>query len=234
MNDYRLSLANSCSDCPLKGERDFCRLPKDALAFFDEMGHTSLFPGNAVLMVEGQIPRGISIICSGRAKVSMTARDGKTVIAKIASHRKVVGLSAVVTGRPSPVTVTTLGPCQIKFVEEKEFIESLKHPAAALNSGVELSREVQSTFDNVQGMIEARSSTGRLVRLLLSWTAEGAGNRELRLHPEYTHEEIAQMIGSSRETVTRLLGDLKKRELIRREGPALVIPDRIALQAIAS
>jgi CRP/FNR family transcriptional regulator len=234
MNEYRFSLANSCSDCPLKGERDFCNLPKDALAFFDGLGHTSLFPGNAVLLMEGQIPRGISILCSGRAKVSMTARDGKTVIVKIANHRKVVGLCAVVTGRPSPVTVTTLEPCQIKFVEEEKFLELLQHPAAALNSGVELSREVQSTFDNVHGMLEARSSTRRLVRLLLSWPVEGTGNRNLRLHPEYTHEEIAQMIGSSRETVTRLLGDLKKRELIRREGPTLVIPDRIALQAIAS
>jgi CRP/FNR family transcriptional regulator len=193
-----------------------------------------LFPGNAALLAEGQSPRGVSIICSGRAKVSMTARDGKTMIVKVASHRKVVGLSAVVTGRPSPVAVTTLELCQIKFVEEEKFLKLLQYPAAAVNCAVELSREVQGTFENVQGLLRARSSTGRLVRLLLSWAAEGAGNRNVRVDPEYTHEEMAQMIGSSRETVTRLLGDLKKRELIRREGPTLVIPDRIALQAIAS
>ena len=48
-----------------------------------------------------------------------------------------------------------------------------------------------------------------------------------------THEEMAQRIGSSRETVTRLLSDLKKKQLIRLEGPTLVIRDRTALQALA-
>jgi len=49
-----------------------------------------------------------------------------------------------------------------------------------------------------------------------------------------THEEMAQRIGASRETVTRLLSDLKKRQLIRAEGPTLIIRDRPALEALAS
>ena len=59
-------------------------------------------------------------------------------------------------------------------------------------------------------------------------------NLEVRVATKFTHEEIAQMIGSSRETVTRLLSDLKRKELIRLEGSTLVISNRIALQAIAS
>ncbi len=48
-----------------------------------------------------------------------------------------------------------------------------------------------------------------------------------------THEEMAQRIGSSRETVTRLLRDLREKHLIRLDGPTLVIRDRVALQALA-
>jgi CRP/FNR family transcriptional regulator len=48
-----------------------------------------------------------------------------------------------------------------------------------------------------------------------------------------THEEMAQRIGASRETVTRLLGSLKKKQLIRLDGPTLVIRDRSALEALA-
>jgi len=59
-------------------------------------------------------------------------------------------------------------------------------------------------------------------------------NLDLRVATDFTHEEMAQMIGSSRETVTRLLGDMKRRELIRLEGATLVIPNRIALQAITA
>jgi CRP-like cAMP-binding protein len=48
-----------------------------------------------------------------------------------------------------------------------------------------------------------------------------------------THEEMAQRIGASRETVTRLLSDLKKRQLIRLDGPTMIIRDRVALKALA-
>ena len=82
-------------------------------------------------------------------------------------------------------------------------------------------------------MLLARSSTEKLARLLLSWVARETHNRDLRVESEFTHEEIAQMIGSSRETVTRLLSEMKRKELIRIEGSMLVIPNRIALQAIA-
>jgi len=64
--------------------------------------------------------------------------------------------------------------------------------------------------------------------------ADEPRNREIRVSTEFTHEEISQMIGSSRETVTRLLSDMKRKDLIRQEGTTLVIPNRIALQAIAS
>jgi CRP/FNR family transcriptional regulator len=83
-------------------------------------------------------------------------------------------------------------------------------------------------------LLLARSSTEKLARLLLSWVAGEPRNGELRVATEFTHEEISQMIGSSRETVTRLLSEMKRKDLIRLEGATLVIPNRIALQAIAS
>jgi CRP/FNR family transcriptional regulator len=86
----------------------------------------------------------------------------------------------------------------------------------------------------VHDLLLARSSTEKLARLLLSWVAKESHNLEVRVSTNFTHEEIAQMIGSSRETVTRLLSDLKRKELIRLEGSTLVISNRVALQAIAS
>jgi len=86
----------------------------------------------------------------------------------------------------------------------------------------------------VYELLLARSTTEKLARLLLSWVSNETRNRELRVTTELTNEEIGQMIGSSRETVTRLLSDMKRKDLIRLEGETLVIPNRIALQAIAS
>jgi CRP/FNR family cyclic AMP-dependent transcriptional regulator len=81
----------------------------------------------------------------------------------------------------------------------------------------------------------ARSSAGKLARLLLSWTGgRENGASEIRIHSSLTHEEMAQMIGASRETVTRVLSDLKKKEFIRLDGSILVIRNRTALEALAA
>ena len=104
---------------------------------------------------------------------------------------------------------------------------------AALACATLLAREVTGTFGDVHDLLLARSSTEKLARLLLSWVAGEPRNQELRVASQFTHEEIAQMIGSSRETVTRLLSEMKRKELIRIEGSTLVIPNRVVLQAIA-
>jgi len=186
-------------------------------------------------MTEGQTPRGVYIVCSGRVKLSVEAKDGKTVILKVAGERQVLGLSSVVSGQPSPIEATTIELCQIKFVDRESFLHLIERNShAALACARLVSQEIGTTFRDVHDLLLARSSTEKLARLLLSWVAKESHNLEVRVATNFTHEEIAQMIGSSRETVTRLLSDLKRRELIRLEGSTLVISNRIALQAIAS
>ena len=230
----RFHVPNDCLNCTLRQNGDFCQLPDHLMSEFNRMGHITLYPTNATLLTEGQIPRGIYIVCSGRTKLSIQARDGKTIILKIAGNRDVLGLSALVSGRPSPMTVTTIGSCQIKFVEHDDFMGLLEiDNRTAMACATMLAHEVTGTFGDVHDLLLARSSTEKLARLLLSWVAREPHNRDLRVESEFTHEEIAQMIGSSRETVTRLLSEMRRKELIRMEGSMLVIPNRIALQAIA-
>ncbi len=232
---HRFSLADDCLSCTLKSAPDFCNLPRNALALFNSAGYPSVFPPGAVLLVEGQAPRGVFVLCSGRAKLSMSGQDGKTVIVKIAGGRRVLGLSAVVSRRPCPFTATTLEPCQVKFIAEKSLLKLLESDAeAALSSAAALSREVGRAFQDVYELLLARSSTEKLARLLLSWVPHETGSQDLRLEADLTHEEIAQMIGSSRETVTRLFADMKRKQLIRQEGSTLVISNRNALQALAA
>ncbi len=231
----RLTLSENCLTCTLRQEGDFCHLPQGLLGEFDGIGRITLYPPGAVLLSEGQNPRGVYIVCSGRAKLSVLAKDGKTVILKVAGERQVLGLSAVVSGRSSPFEATTIESSQIKFVDREEFLRLLeKNSHAAMACARLLSEEIQRTFRDVHELLLARSSTEKLARLLLSWAAKEPRNREIRVATDFTHEEMAQMIGSSRETVTRLLGDMRRKELIRLEGSTLVIPNRIALQAIAS
>jgi len=231
----QFSVLNDCVSCTLRRDGDFCSLADPLLHQLNSAGHLTLYPDSVDLLTEGVVPAGVYILCSGRAKLAVRAHDGKTIILKVAAERHVLGLSAVVSGRPSPVSATTIELCQIKFVEQREFLDLLaRDSSVALRCAQLLASEVGTAFDDVYDLLLARSSTEKLARLLLSWVADEPRNRDLRVPRDFTHEEMAQMIGSSRETVTRLLSDMKRKELIRLEGSTLVIPNRIALQAIAS
>src|ERR1700690_2015472 len=122
----RFYAPDDCVNCKLRQNGDFCQLPDPLMDEFNQMGHITLYPTNATLLVEGQTARGIHIVCSGRVKLSVEARDGKTIILKIAEQRELLGLSALVSGRPSPMTVTTIGSCQIKFIEHDDFMRLLE------------------------------------------------------------------------------------------------------------
>jgi CRP/FNR family cyclic AMP-dependent transcriptional regulator len=91
-----------------------------------------------------------------------------------------------------------------------------------------------STWISQEFQAAYRSSAGKLAKLLLSWTPPTGNGKEVRASSGLTHEEMAQMIGASRETVMRLLSDLRKKQLMRLEGSTLVIRNRMALGARVS
>ncbi len=233
---YPLQIVDNCRTCAIPQQPGFCRLSPEALQEFSKLRHPSIFPAGAVLLAEAQPPRGIYVVCSGRVKLSTMSREGRVLILRVAGPGEVLGLSAVMTGSACELTAETVEPCHVSFVERIRLREFLvRYPEAGVRCAEAVSREFQAAFQDVHDLVLARTSTEKLARLLLSWSeAPEAGEAEARLDSGLTHEEMAQMIGSSRETVTRLLGELRRKSLIRRDGPALIIQDRRALEALAS
>ena len=233
---YGLEIVDNCQTCRLKREECFCNLSPAALRSFSAISHQTTFPAEATLFVEGQASRGVFLLCSGKVKLSTSSRDGKILILKMAGPGEMLGLSAVISGTDYELTAETAMPCQVNFVQRESFLDLLgKHGEAGLRSAQALSREFQSAYRDIHDLILARSSAGKLAKLLLSWTPPSAANtKEIRVRSGLTHEEMAQMIGASRETVTRLLSDLRKKQLIRLEGSTLVIRNRSALEALVS
>jgi CRP/FNR family cyclic AMP-dependent transcriptional regulator len=234
---YGLEIVDSCLTCKLRKHHWFCGLSTEVLKLLSVVSHLSTYPGGAVLFVEGQMPRGAFVLCSGKAKLSTTSREGKVLILKIAEAGEVLGLSAVIAGEPFELTAETAGPCQVNFVERDALMRLMERNGEfGLHASQALSREFQSAYRDIHDLVLARSSAGKLARLLLSWTPirEQFEPPEIRVRASLTHEEMAQMIGSSRETVTRLLSELKKKEFIRLDGSTLVIRNRTALEALAA
>jgi CRP/FNR family cyclic AMP-dependent transcriptional regulator len=235
LSPYGLGIIERCLSCKIRAEHMFCDLPRTALQAFESIKCPSAFPSGSVLFVEGQAPRGIFVICQGRVKLSICSTDGKTLILKIAEVGEVLGLSASVIGKPYELTAETLDPCQITFVKREDFLRFLKeNNEACFRVTEQLSEMYYTVCRNIRSLVLSHTAAERLARLLLEWMAkEGEHKTETRIQLSLTHEEIAQMIGTSRETVTRLFTEMRRQHILQLKGSALVIRNKAALKALA-
>ena len=176
------------------------------------------------------------VLCKGRVKLSICSLDGKTLILKVAEPGEALELSAALSGEPHELTAETAEPCQVNFVKSDDFLRFLKkHSEACLRVAEQLSDKYNSACREIRALGLSHSAAEKLAKLLLEWSSQNgeASKSESRLKLALTHEEIAQMIGTSRETVTRLLSDLKRREIVQSKGPTLLIRNKAALKALA-
>jgi len=231
---YGLPIVDHCTTCKLRRASFFCNLPWEALRSLEGMKHTTCYPEGALVLMEGQPSRGAYVICQGRAKLMTTNREGKTLILKIAGPGEVLGLHSVVAGTAYELTAETLQPCQVAFVGRDDLLRLLKeHGEACLRAAQHISRDCQSAVDALRSLGLSHSVLEKLARLLLQWLPDGRENGgAVRVKLALTHEEISQLIGVSRETVTRTLSELKKKQIAELNGSTLTVRDPSALKAL--
>jgi len=199
---------------------------------WNEIKSTAVYPKSALLFIEGQRPRGIFVLCSGKAKLSTTSGEGKTLITKICAPGDVLGLNAAISNHPYEVSAELIEPSQANFISRDALLEFLKqHPEVALRVAEQLSRNYYAAYEEIRTLGLTSSPAEKFARLLLSWypgetRIQNAGHIQV----PFTHEEIAAMIGTTRETVSRLFSDFKKRKLLQVKGPTLVVRDKHALE----
>ena len=189
----------------------------------------SLHGRGTILFAEGEPARGVYILRTGRATVSISSSEGRIVMLRMAQAGDVLGLNSVLRNGSYDATVKTLEPCRTDFISRIELIELMQQSRGGAQVILKiLSRELTELTDRAKLLLLPQTASGRLARLLLEWS-NGNGAETARLNKIFTHEEIAQMICSSRETVTRLLASLMRQQVIRVTSDSIVINDRLAL-----
>ena len=215
--------------------RFLCAFSSTVLQALNPVSHRSTLPAGPIWFVEGQSPRGTFTLGSGKVNLSTTSREGKLLILKTAEAGEALGLGAAISGVGCATTAETATPCQIKFVDRKHLLEMMGRTPRWACTPRSLSDAIfHSACRDIHDLELSRSSAGKLARLLLSQSHVQVGEGvESRIRSSMTHEEMVQRIGASRETVTRLLSALKRKELMRSDAPTLVIRNRSALEALA-
>lgn len=217
----------------MRTEKFFCNFSAPSLQIFASLKISNAYPKGSTLYVEGQPSNGIYMLCQGRVKLSTCSRDGKVIILRIAEAGEVLGLSETVSDSVYEATAEVLESCQVNFVRKEDFLRFLKQDAkACFNAVKHLSYKSHKSYGQIRSFGLSHSAADKLAKLFLEWCkTSGNGNGSVHLKLTYTHEEIAEMIGTSRETVTRLLKYFRMCKLISLKGADLIIHDRIKLDA---
>ena len=210
--------------------------PLRAIPGIDRVSRSRIYSRGAVVFHEGNIARGVYVLSSGRAKVSISSADGKKLIIRIARPGDVLGLYAGLTGRPFEATAEMVEGGRIDFISRTDLLNLMGRQQSFSSDLVEMfSRQFSEFVDTTRMLLLSQSALEKLARLIVRWgrdfgerTGEG-----IRVQILLTQEEIAQIIGASRETVTRLFSTLKRDKIISVKRDALWIRDSEALASLA-
>jgi CRP/FNR family transcriptional regulator, cyclic AMP receptor protein len=173
-------------------------------------------------------------LCEGRANIVTANAEGKTLVLRVALPGDVLGLNSVLTGTPHTATLETSQPCRFAFIAREDFLRFIKeHSDACLYFAQRLGQDCHSAYDLARSM--ASPVSRRLARFLVSCCGNGCVEEGIvRVKPFLTHESIAQRIGCSRETVSRLLSNFRRRGIAELVGTTLLVHDRTTLESLSA
>ena len=233
---YGMEVVEDCRTCSMRKSGFFCQLPLAALQAFNGSKFTSAYPAGAVLFVEGQVPRGVYMVCKGRVKLTMNSPDGRTIIVRICGAGEVLGLHGALSGQPYELTAEALQPCQVNFLRREDFLRLVRDHAEASAAALhQISNGYREICQEVRYLGLSRSASEKVAQFLLESSANAQETTQgKRFSLGLTHEEISQIVGISRETVTRTMTDFKNKMLIATKGSVIVIRDESGLRAQAA
>ena len=182
------------------------------------------YPRNTTIVEEGLPGDYMYILREGRVKVTKLSEDGREKILDFLETGAFVGDMALLERAPRSASVKTLTPVKVLALSRNDFMGLLrKSPDLALSVIQELSRRLRSVNEQASSLSFQRVKE-RTMGLLKRLAKDPSADDEQRVTPVLTHQQIADMVGTSRETVTRVVKDLKESGWLRQEGKRYNVP----------
>jgi CRP-like cAMP-binding protein len=188
------------------------------------------YPKNSMVLFADDPGDTLFIVVSGQVKVVLVGEDGREVILSILKDGDFFGEMSLIDDRPRSANVIATTACDMLVLLRTDFQQCLEaSPRIALGLLQELSRRLRFADDKIGGLV-LLDVNGRVARLLLQLAEDHGGGEVPRTA---THHTLAQMIGSSRETVSRTLRELQDQNLIEISRDRIVLVNRQGLEHLA-
>jgi CRP-like cAMP-binding protein len=208
----------------------FSQLAAPDLDRVAEISRERAYPRNSVILFEDDPGDALYVVAQGQVKVVLIGEDGREVILSVMGEGEFFGEMALIDDEPRSAHVIAMEDSSPLVIRREDFQELLAQtPGIALALLRELSRRLRRVDEKV-GSLVLLDVNGRVAQLLLDLADEAGSERITR---RLTHHTIAQMIGSSRETVSRTMRELVDKGFIQVSRREILIRDRAALEASA-
>lgn len=226
---------SQCLTCPQAGKYAFCKLGSESRRFLESNSLKTAYSRGSTLFREGDRSSAVFVVCSGKVKVSATSRDGRTMILRVADAGDVLGMSAALTKAEYEVTAEAIEPCTVRLLPLKHLTTMLETYAdASLGAANVLAEDYRAAFDEARLIALPASPAGRVARLILDWADDAKSRSNAPITMSLTHEEVASMTATTRETVTRTLGRFRKDKIISTHGVVLTVLQPRALERLCA
>ena len=220
-------MVSTVSTAVLKTVPLFTTFPEDQLRMLTTMVTRKSAPRSTTIMAGGDATDSLYIVLSGRLKVMMSDSEGKEVILTILGPGEFFGEMGMLDDEPRSATVMTIEPCELLSIAKRDFKKCLSENSemamAVMRSLVKRLREA----DRKIGSLALLDVYGRVARLLLDMAENVDGEKVVT--KRLPKQDIAKMIGASREMVSRVMKDLQTGGYIEMRGSTIVLRDTILL-----
>lgn len=228
-------MLQSCLLCKARKPGWFCNLSPLSLADLSAMSTHTVLPTGSILFEEGQPSQSVSVVCSGQVKLTRSSKDGRTLLVKIARPGDVLGLSAALSKAPHEVTARAIERTQLATFGQQEFLRFIQHHVeGGLHAAESLSNEYRSALADASRLALSTFIAGRVAHLLLELVVESetAQDPQPKIHMSLRHEDLASMLGSSRESITRVLKGFRRDGVISIKGCDMTVLSKEALEIL--
>ncbi len=203
----------------------FSDLPEETIDKISQVGFTRKYKKDSIILMEDEVGGALFIIVKGKVKVTRTSNDGREVILNILSESDIFGEMALLDGQTRSATVSALEESELFIIQRNHFLEFLKeHPEISIALMQELSKRLRSADMQIKSL-SLKDAEGKVATVILQLANDigkiKQGVVEIEKLP--LQQDLANMAGTSRETISRTLHSFVRKGLIEMEGSKLRI-----------
>ncbi len=226
-----LQVPSKCRTCKNLRQHSFCDLPSEVLAELERVKKFRDYAPGERIFREGEPVDELMIVCEGAVTLTFSASGGNVMMLGLSECGEMLGLSSHLSGHPHETTADALVNTKIACISTADFIRLCdRFPAFSKNINLELSHKVNRAYDKIRLVGSGLSVSQRLAAWLLQMQAEHADD-EGRIRITLTHEQMAQLLGVTRESITRALSKFKRDGVIVVRGIHYYLRDTNFLRA---